>query len=204
MSSSSIEPRFSDADILALDTLLASEVFHDEAMSVVELQGLLCAIVSGPEPIAPSRWVPFVLGDNPDYPSEEYKQEISALLMRFQAEQLRALSEGIAPALVLADHDPEALADSYVAWAGAYLDGMELCEDEWFAHTASDEDEDELSDLLLPIDILSGLAEEQAHEDGEPWPPEGLPEGQLIQEARNDLRDTILALYQFWHRQRDN
>ena len=65
-------------------------------------------------------------------------------------------------------------AESYEAWAGGYLDGMEMSEDEWFEYAESDEEAEFLVTHLWPIDILSGLAAQEADEVGDPWPPEGM------------------------------
>src|SRR5579872_7444268 len=41
-----------------LEQLLISDVFHEQAMPLDMLQGLLCAVASAPDLIPPSRWLP--------------------------------------------------------------------------------------------------------------------------------------------------
>jgi len=191
-----------DDELIELDTLLASPCFKNEAMSVVELQGLFCAIASGPENIEEEDWLPFVLGESPAYESPEQEQRVLQLIRRYREQTALALAAGEPPRLVLADQSDEALVESYQAWAGGYLDGMELSEDEWFEYADSDEEAEFLVTHLWPIDILSGLAAEEADEVGDPWPPEGMTEDGLVSEAREELAGSALALYRFWQAKR--
>lgn len=191
-----------DDELIELDRLLASAAFRNQALSVVELQGLFCAIASGPETIGQEIWLPFALGDAPDYESPAQEQRVAELMRRYSDDTAGALAAGEPPQLVLADQDEAALAESYRAWTGGYLDGMELSDDEWFEYAKSDQEAELLVRHLWPIDILSGLAQEEANEVGDPWPPEGMSEDELIAEARDDLADSVLAMYQFWQTKR--
>ena len=191
-----------DDELIELDTLLASPAFKNEAMSVVELQGLLCAIASGPEEISEDDWLTFALGENPEFESPEQQQRVADLMRRYCAETERGLAAGEAPMLVLANQSAEALAESFEAWAGGYLDGMELSEDEWFEYAESDDEAEFLATHLWPVDILSGLAAQEADEIGDPWPPEGMTEDELVADAREGLSESVLALYQFWRAKR--
>lgn len=187
-----------DDELIELDALLASPIFRDEAMSVVELQGLFCAIASGPEDVEQARWLPFALGERPAYESPEQQERVAALLRRYYEDTVQALDDGEPLRLVLANQSDEALAESYEAWAGAYLDGMELSENEWFDYADTDEEADFLVTHLRPIDVLGGLAAEEAEDLGEPWPPEGVTDEELVAEAQEQLAASALALYRFW------
>lgn len=187
-----------DDELIELDELLASPPFADQALNVVELQGLFCAIASGPEQIDDEVWLEFALGDLPADTAPARRARVSELMRRYCADTARGLAAGEPPLLVLADEDEAALAESYQAWAGGYLDGMELSKDEWFDHAQSDEDAQFLVRNLWPIDVLSGLAAEEAEEVGDPWPPEGTTEDDLVANAREDLAESVLALFRFW------
>jgi uncharacterized protein len=191
-----------DAELIELDTLLAAPCFKNEAMSVVELQGLFCALASGPEDIDEDQWLPFALGENPEFESPEQRQRVTDLMRRYCEATARELDSGVPPRLVLANQNDEALAESYEAWAGGYLDGMEMSEDEWFEYAESDEEAEFLVTHLWPIDILSGLAADEAAEVGDPWPPEGTTEEELVADAREALAESVLALYRFWQAKR--
>lgn len=187
----------SDAELIELDALLAAPNFDGNAMSVVELHGLFSALVSGPEEVERDKWQPFALGEDSKFASPEQQARIEELLTRYFDDTRRAFEAGD-PRLILADATDEELAESYGAWAGAYLDGMELSDEEWFAHVADDEEGQFLADALWPIDVLSGLAQEEAEEDGLQWPPEGVTEEEVVTDARETLPESALALYRFW------
>ena len=51
-----------DSDLDRLEQVLEADVFQGDAMRLDEIQAILCAIVSGPIPVAPSVWLPDVLG----------------------------------------------------------------------------------------------------------------------------------------------
>lgn len=187
-----------DEDLIELDALLASPPFDQQALNVVELQGLFCAVASGPEQIDEDVWLGFALGEAPADVAPGQRQRVTELMRRYYADTVRGLAAAEAPQLVLSDRDQAALAESYQAWAGGYLDGMELSEDEWFEYAKSDDDADFLLNSLWPIDVLSGLAAEEANEVGDPWPPHGMTEDDVIADARDSLAESVLALYQFW------
>ena len=51
-----------DDEISHLEGLLASPVFSKQAMGLDEIQGFLTAVISGPDAITPSVWIPAILG----------------------------------------------------------------------------------------------------------------------------------------------
>ena len=70
----------SDAEIAELDSLLDA---CPGSCSLEELDGLLCALVLGPEPVKPSEWVPTVLGDaEPEWDNEDQASRAFELLLR--------------------------------------------------------------------------------------------------------------------------
>ena len=52
-----------NAEISHLETLLATPAFKKQAMGLDEIQGFLCAVISGPQHVSPVQWLPAVLGD---------------------------------------------------------------------------------------------------------------------------------------------
>ena len=141
-----------DAEITYLEKLLGSPEFSKQAMGLDEIQGFLCAMISGPDEVPSSRWVPAVLGD-PVYESAAQAEEIMGLLTRFYNEVANGLAAGDAPALVL-NYNGDGKSDEYdyTTWCLAYLDGVD------FATTPWDEvgDADAVNELLFPISLLAG------------------------------------------------
>ncbi|MCH2219184.1 MAG: YecA family protein, partial [Dechloromonas sp.] len=109
-----------DADFDRLEELLEHEVFKGDAMRLDEAQAVICAVVSGPEPIMPTIWLPEVLGEGMES-GDPVVAETVELLMRLNNDIASALlaDETISPILYpvdenCEDYDFEAWADSYV------------------------------------------------------------------------------------------
>ena len=65
MTSTSQGAPLSQEELDALETLLGSDAFHDDAMPLDALQGLFFALAAAPDPVLPSRWLPVALGEDP-------------------------------------------------------------------------------------------------------------------------------------------
>jgi uncharacterized protein len=184
-----------EAELDRLDDLLASEIFRGEGMRLDELQGLLCAVVSAPEPVLPSVWMPAALGAEPVYESEEQMREVMTLLMRFYDEVAATLYRGEEPDLILFPVDDDAEEFDYVAWADGYLYGTHLGEADWL-DAAGDHAED-LSDLLEDLFLLNGALKEDVVNHGEAWMSDAA-ERQAMEAAAENLPTLVLAIYDFW------
>jgi uncharacterized protein len=74
-------------EIEELDAFLLSDDGLENAMDVSSLDGFLCAVLSGPNVIMPSKWIPWVwdsaeANQSPEFTSEKQAQRILDLLMR--------------------------------------------------------------------------------------------------------------------------
>ena len=74
------ERPLSTTELDRLEKLLVSDIFHEEAMPLDMLQGLLCAVASAPDIISPSNWLPVALGENPVYETPAQAEEILDLV----------------------------------------------------------------------------------------------------------------------------
>jgi len=123
----------------------------DEGIFVVsELDGFLTALVSGPNAIVPSTWLPAVWGvEEPAWESPDEFQEIFGLIVRHQ--------NSIADMLL---HDPQSFEPMFSErkvegktylivdeWCHGYMRGVALDADAW---SASDAD---IEELLRPIQL---------------------------------------------------
>ena len=149
-----------DAELERLEDLLASEIFRGEAMRLDELQGLLCAVVSAPEPVLPSAWMPAALGEEPVYENETQAQEVIDLLMRLYNEVAAVLYRGEEPELILYPADVDSDESDYGAWADGYLYGTHLGNVDWL--DAAGEYAEDLSDLLENLFLLNGALKDMA------------------------------------------
>lgn len=189
------QSRMTEAELDQLETLLELDIFKGESLLLDEIQAIFCALISGPEPLAPSVWLPAVLGEAPNWQSPEQTQQVTELLLRFYNDVLAGMTseEGLAPILYPVEEDSDEL--DFGAWADAYLYGTELGDPDWL--DAAGEHAEDLSELLQPLFLLSGALKEDAESNGAVWltPAE---ESRAMADAQNGLPDLIQDIYRFW------
>ena len=186
-----------NAEISHLETLLASPAFKNQAMGLDEIQGFLCAVISGPERVKSGQWLPAVLG-NPDYDSAEQEATVKELLLRFHAEIINDLAAGESLGLVLNLADPSNAATEgeydYSAWCQAYLDGVEFSSAPWIEVG----DETEINELLFSISLLAGEIDPKALKQIKPREM-----AELQKECREDLPMLAIDIYKHFQSLRD-
>jgi len=178
----------SDAELQRLEDLLASEIFQGEAMTLDELQGFLCAILSGPESIAPSQWLPAALGESPRYESAEQAREALDLVMRFYNQIAQSLNDGEALDFVLYRPDESSEYD-YETWCRAYLEGVDFSPVAW----EETGDSGEVEELLFPIVTLAGELSVQTRRR---LKTDEFAE--LLESCREDLAGVVLDIHRYW------
>ncbi len=194
---------------LVTDGLLEQlEILLDElpdAMRLDEIQGFLCAVLSGPQAMAEEDWLPTVLGDD-DAQQTDAGSEIGVALRRFAVALTDELATGEPLILLLyPGADDETGGNDYVPWCQAYLAGVDAADDDWFEFLGGDadveDDDDEeilyVDERLFPLLMLTGEAEAAAVEHGDEWPQREELE-QLRNECEEDLPQAVTDLYRFW------
>jgi uncharacterized protein len=168
-------------------------------MKLDTLQGFLCAVISGPDLIPPSVWLPEALGESPEYQSPEQAEEAMGLVMKFYNTVASTLANKEDFDLILynLEENPDEL--DYAPWCDGYLFGSQIGESNWFE--AAGEYAEDLSDKMEVFFLLSGLLKEDALEHKEPWLSEK-EEKRRMALAREAFPATINAIYQFWLAQR--
>ena len=189
--------QLTNAEIAHLENLLASPGFKKQAMGLDEIQGFLCALISGPERVTQAQWLPAVLG-NPEYASVDQAEAIKQLLTRFHAEILTDLSTGESLGLVLNLADSANAASEgeydYSAWCQAYLDGVEFSSEPWIDAG----DENEINELLFAISLLGGEIDPKALKQLKPREMK-----ELLEECRKDLPMLVIDIYKYFQSLRD-
>jgi uncharacterized protein len=134
-----------------LEEFLESDACEDETMTLSQAQGFLTAVVSGPDMIMPSEWMPQIWG-HPDFETEAQAQEVTGLLMRVYNEVASGLKERRDFGLLLEEWGSVDEEKSVVAlpWCEGYLAGMALRPTAWAEHSDGD-----LGSLLLPIILIA-------------------------------------------------
>ena len=210
MTNESLQAQLADDQLDRLEELLSDPALP-EAMRLDEIQGYLCAALSGPQPIAEEEWLADVLGDE-TLLETGIGREAAELLRRFATVLEEELAAGEPPVLLLyGKEDDENGPSDYVPWCQAYLAGVDAAEEDWFEYLGETEDGevdedsgDEISYLderLFPMMVLTGEAEAAATEHGEDWPG-GEERDQIINDCEEDLAQAVTDIYRFWQAKR--
>ena len=169
-----------------LEAFLESEACDDETMTLSQAQGFLTAVVSGPDLVMPSEWMPQIWG-HPEFDTEAQAQKMTGLLMRVYNEVAKGLKERRDFGLLLEEWGSVDEEKSVVAlpWCEGYLVGMALRPAAWAEHSDGD-----LGSLLLPIVLIARpeTDREQALVDD---PDE-------YERLCDLLPDTAQAIYDYW------
>ena len=200
------QAQLADDQLDRLETLLDDPSLAD-AMRLDEIQGYLCAALSGPQAIPEDDWLADVLGSE-DALESETGREAAQLLRAFAGALEAELAAGEPPVLLLyAKEDDENGPSDYLPWCQAYLAGVDAAEDDWFeflGEKEGEEDDEEqseeisyLDERLFPLMVLTGEAEDAAREHGEEW-PEGEEREQIASECEDDLPQAVTDIYRFW------
>ena len=152
----SVQAQLADEQLDRLETLLDDPAL-EEAMRLDEIQGYLCAALSGPQAIPEEDWLADVLGSEEAFESEA-GHEVAELLRAFAVALEAELATGEPPVLLLypKDDDEDSPSD-YVPWCQAYLAGVDAAEDDWFeflGEVEGEEDSEEITYLderLFPL-----------------------------------------------------
>ncbi len=197
-----LQAQLDDEQFDRLEALLDDPAL-EEAMRLDEIQGYLCAAVSGPQPISEEDRLIDILGSDEALDSAAGRE--AALLIRQFAEALEAeLAAGNPPVLLLypKDEDEDSPSD-YLPWCQAYLAGVDQASEDWFEYFEEDQGEDVedevnyLDERLFPLMVLTGEAEAAAREHGEAW-PEGDERDEIEEECEEDLPQAVVDIYRFW------
>jgi uncharacterized protein len=167
-------------ELADLELFLAST---PKAMPLAMAHGFLTGIVSAPTTIMTSVWQPVMIGE-PAFESMEEARRVLGLVMRLYNQILTDLNEGRKAA------PPNAKDDDWLAlWCAGYLRAARM-DDEWAA------DEHGVA-LLFPFAILAREVDLVGEKDSE---------GKIIEDptpqlrrCREQLRDTVLELHQYWN-----
>lgn len=168
-----------------LTEVLAQAITDQNGMRADEVQALIWALVSGPDPLVVTEWLPEILVDGEV--TEEARTKLVNILTQLQQQLTAQLSAGIIPALWLYQSEQQQ-ADDWRSWCNAYLYALERTATDWF------EREDEaFEDLCYPIMALAGVYDATENEPAILF----IDETEKLQ-LQNQLPATLLKIYQYW------
>jgi len=154
----------SDAQFERLQALLESSG-PGKAMNMERLDGFLAALITGPDMVMPSEYLPLVCGteslDESRFATRDELQEFLSLLMHHWNAIVSALGSGdvYVPVFLEDEHGVAHGRD----WAKGFMQGVNLCRASW-AELIADEG---AGGAILPMALM-------ADEVDPDWPPEPL------------------------------
>ena len=177
---------FDEAARSRLMELLDDKSEAHNTMRCDEVQGFMMALLSGPDALNPTNWLPEILGDESLFDAKE-RTEIERLVMAMAADMRMKLNEKILPDLWF--YEDEAGNPDFYTWCNAYLYALDIVPTDWFEAV----DQEEFEDLFYPIMALGGIYDDE--ENGEVILH--LNEKELTQ-LESDLPHVLLDIYWYW------
>lgn len=177
---------FDEAARSRLMELLDAKSEAHNTMRCDEVQGFMMALLSGPDALNPTNWLPEILGEESLFDAKE-RTEIERLVMAMAADMRMKLNEKILPDLWF--YEDEAGNPDFYTWCNAYLYALDIVPTDWFEAV----DQEEFEDLFYPIMALGGIYDDE--ENGEVILH--LNEKELIQ-LESDLPHVLLDIYWYW------
>lgn len=177
---------FDEAARSRLIELLDAKSEAHNTMRCDEVQGFMMALLSGPDALNPTNWLPEILGEESLFDAKE-RTEIERLVMAMAADMRMKLNEKILPDLWF--YEDEAGNPDFYTWCNAYLYALDIVPTDWFEAV----DQEEFEDLFYPIMALGGIYDNE--ENGEVILH--LNEKELTQ-LESDLPHVLLDIYWYW------
>ena len=177
---------FDEAARSRLMELLDAKSEAHNTMRCDEVQGFMMALLSGPDALNPTNWLPEILGEESLFDAKE-RTEIERLVMAMAADMRMKFNEKILPDLWF--YEDEAGNPDFYTWCNAYLYALDIVPTDWFEAV----DQEEFEDLFYPIMALGGIYDDE--ENGEVILH--LIEKELIQ-LESDLPHVLLDIYWYW------
>ena len=168
-----------------MELLDAKSEVHN-TMRCDEVQGFMMALLSGPDALNPTNWLPEILGEESLFDAKE-RTEVERLVMAMAADMRMKLNEKILPDLWF--YEDEAGNPDFYTWCNAYLYALDIVPTDWFEAV----DQEEFEDLFYPIMALGGIYDDE--ENGEVILH--LNEKELTQ-LESDLPHVLLDIYWYW------
>jgi uncharacterized protein len=192
-----------EEDVQYLEEFLDSDACSDSAMTIAMLDGFLCAIVSGPNVIPPSHWLPLVWSsaETPQPPKFESEAQTSRLLstvLGLMNDIIHSLSTEPQEHMLLVDQieiEGGETVELIDEWCLGYLQGVGLDEESWLPLMLERED-------LFATLIMFGTNEEAEYDPELDGANGYIDKAELSAEQLNDysanLHEVIPEIYAFW------
>jgi uncharacterized protein len=195
-----------EEDVQYLEEFLDSDACSDSSMTIAMLDGFLCAIVSGPNVISPSHWMPLVWSsaEEPQPPKFESDNQASRLLgtvLGLMNDIVQSLSSEPTEHMLLVDQielESGETVELIDEWCLGYLQGVGLDEESWLPLMMERED--------LFATLLMFGTNEDPDDDGDDDAPidaiDAIDKSELSAEQLNEysanLHEVVPEIYAYW------
>jgi uncharacterized protein len=196
-----LDEPLSDSELDELEAFLASDAVPQDCMDLEMLDGYLTAIVSGPEDIQPSEWLPGVWSEGgrtgaPAYSGNEQAQQVMGLILRHMHGIQRTLRESptrFRPLVYLPDDKArnDKTPGEATAWCEGYMSGVKLRDEEWQPLY----DAQDARDWIFPVEAL-------AYGDQDPEFAEWIDDKEKRASLVEELPVAAVLIYRFWQERR--
>jgi len=173
-----------------IDEELAVEGKDEGIFDLSTLDGFFTAVVSGPDMIPPSRWLPSLWGDfEPEWQSQQEAEKVLSLLMRYMnsvAAFLMKDPKNFEPMFM----ERESKGQTYMIvdeWCEGYMRGVNLIGERWQMDSAV------MSKLLAPIKAFTLEFEAENFDQ---------LSDQEIEKLQKAVTPNVIAIHDYWLRQR--
>ena len=140
-----------------LQAFLDADELHDEALDYVAAHGYLTALCICPDQVPEREWIDALFAEPPHYRSDIEREEVEITLQLLKAHIARQLASDDEPEIPCdLDLGDEPDDSDLRGWCIGFMEGVFLREAAWFENA-----EEEVSELLLPIMVVSGLFDDQ-------------------------------------------
>lgn len=181
--------------LMQLEHLLEAEPFKDNLMTVEQIHGFLCAIISNPVIVPIKTWLPAIYGNDPKLMAHESAANINQLVtdMHKHIEIAFESDHEIEP-LLFAQGDIIAINDAsneqLASWCAGYMAGVSANQQTWLASGHQD-----IYGLLTPISAFAQFFDGNQPKDGSATEidPQAIHSQYL-----SLLPATITNIYHFW------
>ena len=168
-----------------LQAFLDADDLHEEALDYMAAHGYLTALAICTEQVPAREWIDALFAEPPHYRSDAERAEIEETLQQLKAHigrQLASDDDMELPCELDLGEEPD---DADLrGWCIGFMEGVFLRESVWF-----EDAEDEVSELLLPIMVASGLFDEQ------PEFAEIARDRQLVDTMVDQIPELLTALF---------
>ena len=198
-----LDEPLTETELDELETFLASDAVPQDCMDLEMLDGYLAAVVSGPDTIQPSEWLPQVWSEGsksaaPVFVDNEQAQRVMGLVLRHFVGIQRTLGESptrFRPLLYVPDEKVqrgERAPAEATAWCEGYMAGVKIRDDEWQPLY----DAQDARDWIFPVEAL---AFGDRDDDFTEWVDSDEKRAELIDE----LPVAAVLIYRFWQERRN-